>query len=222
MTDRYSDSIAVSGTHGKTTTTGMITQLLVSAGRDPSAVIGGKLPFIGTNGRAGKSDIMVCEACEYVDTFLELHPAVSVILNVDADHLDYFKNLENIIKSFRKFACQTSRLLIVNGDDANSLKAVEGLTHAQVVTFGFDSKNDYSAAEIADTKGAREEFTLMKKGQSLCRIELSVPGRHNIFNALAAAQWPTRWTYRRRKSPKDFTPSPAYIAALRYWASLTA
>ena len=187
VTDRYSDSIAVSGTHGKTTTTGMITQLLVSAGRDPSAVIGGKLPFIGTNGRAGKSDIMVCEACEYVDTFLELHPAVSVILNVDADHLDYFKNLENIIKSFRKFACQTSRLLIVNGDDANSLKAVEGLTHAQVVTFGFDSKNDYSAAEIADTKGAREEFTLMKKGQPLCRIELSVPGRHNIFNALAAA-----------------------------------
>lgn len=187
VTGRYADSIAVSGTHGKTTTTGMITQLLVSAGRDPSAVIGGKLPFIGTNGRAGKSDIMVCEACEYVDTFLELHPAVSVILNVDADHLDYFKTLENIIKSFRQFACQTSRLLIVNGDDANSLKAVEGLSHAQVVTFGFDSKNDYSAAEIADTKGAREEFTLMKKGQPLCRIELSVPGRHNIFNALAAA-----------------------------------
>ena len=132
VTDRYADSIAVSGTHGKTTTTGMITQLLLSAGRDPSAVIGGKLPLIGTNGRAGKSDIMVCEACEYVDTFLELHPAISVILNVDADHLDYFKTLENIIHSFRKFSQQTSRLLVVNGDDANTLKAVEGLTHALV------------------------------------------------------------------------------------------
>ena len=94
VTDRYRDSIAVSGTHGKTTTTGMITQLFLSAGRDPSAVIGGKLPFIGSNGRAGKSETMVCEACEYVDTFLHLHPAISVILNIDADHLDYFKNLE--------------------------------------------------------------------------------------------------------------------------------
>ena len=187
VTDRYRDSIAVSGTHGKTTTTGMITQLFLSAGRDPSAVIGGKLPFIGSNGRAGKSETMVCEACEYVDTFLHLHPAISIILNIDADHLDYFKNLENIIKSFRQFATQTSRLLIVNGDDANSRKAVEGLRHAPVVTFGFAEGNDYRAVDIADTKGARESFTIQKQGQPLCRVELSVPGRHNILNALAAA-----------------------------------
>lgn len=187
VTDRYRDSIAVSGTHGKTTTTGMITQLFLSAGRDPSAVIGGKLPFIGSNGRAGKSETMVCEACEYVDTFLHLHPAISVILNIDADHLDYFKNLENIIKSFRQFATQTSRLLIVNGDDANSRKAVEGLHHAPVVTFGFEEGSDYRAVDIADTKGARESFTIQKQGQPLCRVELSVPGRHNILNALAAA-----------------------------------
>lgn len=187
VTDRYRDSIAVSGTHGKTTTTGMITQLFLSAGRDPSAVIGGKLPFIGSNGRAGKSETMVCEACEYVDTFLHLHPAISVILNIDADHLDYFKNLENIIKSFRQFATQTSRLLIVNGDDANSRKAVEGLHHAPVVTFGFAEGSDYRAVDIADTKGARESFTIQKQGQPLCRVELSVPGRHNILNALAAA-----------------------------------
>ena len=187
VTDRYRDSIAVSGTHGKTTTTGMVTQLFLRAGRDPSAVIGGKLPFIGSNGRAGKSETMVCEACEYVDTFLHLHPAISVILNIDADHLDYFKNLENIIKSFRQFATQTSRLLIVNGDDANSRKAVEGLHHAPVVTFGFSEGSDYRAVDIADTKGARESFTIQKQGQPLCRVELSVPGRHNILNALAAA-----------------------------------
>ena len=187
VTDRYRDSIAVYGTHGKTTTTGMITQLFLSAGRDPSAVIGGKLPFIGSNGRAGKSETMVCEACEYVDTFLHLHPAISVILNIDADHLDYFKNLENIIKSFRQFATQTSRLLIVNGDDANSRKAVEGLHHAPVVTFGFAEGSDYRAVDIADTKGARESFTIQKQGQPLCRVELSIPGRHNILNALAAA-----------------------------------
>ncbi len=98
VTRKYGNSIAVSGTHGKTTTTAMLTQLCINAGVDPSAIIGGKLPFINGNGRVGHSDTIVCEACEYVDTFLQLTPAVSVILNIDADHLDYFGNLENIIK----------------------------------------------------------------------------------------------------------------------------
>ena len=94
VTRRYPNSVAVSGTHGKTTTTALITQIFVNAGIDPSAIIGGKLPFIGGNGRVGKSETIVCEACEYVDTFLHLEPALSVILNIDADHLDYFKTLE--------------------------------------------------------------------------------------------------------------------------------
>ena len=130
---------------------------------------------------------MVCEACEYVDTFLHLHPAISVILNIDADHLDYFKNLENIIKSFRQFATQTSRLLIVNGDDANSRKAVEGLHHAPVVTFGFAEGSDYRAVDIADTKGARESFTIQKQGPAPVPRSARLSGRHNILNALAAA-----------------------------------
>lgn len=186
VTKRYPNTVAVSGTHGKTTTTALITQIFVNAGIDPSAIIGGKLPFIGGNGRVGKSDTIVCEACEYVDTFLHLHPAISVILNVDADHLDYFKNLDNIIKSFRQFAMQTSQLLVINGDDVNSRKAVEGLTHAQILTFGLDAQNDYYAVNLADTKQACEKFTVMKRGEKLCDVNLSIPGKHNIYNALAA------------------------------------
>ena len=187
LSDRYGDSIAVSGTHGKTTTTGMITTLFLQAGKDPSCVIGGKLPLIGSNGRAGKSDTLVCEACEDVYTFLHLHPAVSVILNIDNDHLDYFGTLENIIKSFRQFAKQTSRLLVINGDDDNTRKAVEGLDHAAVITYGFGEENRFSAREIQDIPGAREQFVIYKDCQPLCPVSLSVPGRHNILNALAAA-----------------------------------
>jgi UDP-N-acetylmuramate--alanine ligase len=183
---RYPNPIAVSGTHGKTTTTALITQILINAGVDPTAVIGGKLPFIGGNGRVGKSDTMVCEACEYVDTFLQLYPAVSVILNVDGDHLDYFGTVDNIIKSFRQFAVQTSRLLVVNGDDVNSMKAVSGLTNAEIITFGLLPTNDYYAENIADTKAAKERFSVMKHGKKLAEVTLSIPGKHNICNALAA------------------------------------
>jgi UDP-N-acetylmuramate--alanine ligase len=183
---RYPDSICVSGTHGKTTTTGLITTILMDAGRDPSAVIGGKLPSIGTNGRAGHSGTIVCEACEYVDTFLQLYPAVSVILNVDADHLDYFKNLSNIIKSFHQFATQTSRAVVVNGDDLNSQKALQGIDNLEIITFGLDPKNRYYATNIAPTKGAKENFDIVKDGTPLCNVTLGIPGKHNIYNALAA------------------------------------
>jgi UDP-N-acetylmuramate--alanine ligase len=185
VTRRYENSVAVSGTHGKTTTTAMITQILINAGVDPSAVIGGKLPFIGGNGRAGNSTTIVCEACEYVDTFLQLAPAVSVILNIDADHLDYFGTVENIIRSFHQFAEQTTKLIVVNGDDKNSMQAVEGIK-TPVVTFGLNSTNDFYAANIAGTKQAREQFTIMKHGEKVADVTLSIPGRHNIYNALAA------------------------------------
>lgn len=187
VTRRYANSVAVSGTHGKTTTTAMITQLCMCGGLDPSAIIGGKLPLIGGNGRVGKSDVMICEACEYVDTFLQLTPAISVILNVDADHLDYFGTLENIIKSFHQFSQQTSRTLIINGDDENSRKAVAGIEGRTILTFGLNPDNDYYAADITDTKKACETFTLYRRGEKLTEITLSVPGRHNICNALAAA-----------------------------------
>lgn len=187
VTRRYPRSVAVSGTHGKTTTTALLTQTLIMGGVDPSAIIGGKLPYIGGNGRVGKSDAIVCEACEYVDTFLQLNPYLSVILNIDADHLDYFGTLENIIRSFHQFALQTSGIIVANGDDPNVKKALEGITNAEIVTFGLGAGNDYSAANVRDEAKACEDFTVMKKGAPLCEARLSIPGRHNILNALAAA-----------------------------------
>jgi UDP-N-acetylmuramate--alanine ligase len=183
---RYNRSIAISGTHGKTSTTGMLTQVLIGAGFDPSAIIGGKLPFIGGNSYVGHSDILVCEACEYVDTFLELTPFISVILNIDSDHLDYFKNLDNIKKSFKKFAGQTTGALILNGDDDNTMDAVKDVNIVKI-TYGFNDTNDYYADNISADKGVHETFDLMRRGEKLCTIRLMVPGRHNIYNALATA-----------------------------------
>ncbi|MEE3428266.1 MAG: UDP-N-acetylmuramate--L-alanine ligase [Ruminococcus sp.] len=183
---RYNRSIAISGTHGKTSTTGMLTQVLIGSGFDPSAIIGGKLPFIGGNSYVGESDIIVCEACEYVDTFLELTPYISVILNIDADHLDYFKNLDNIKKSFNQFAKQTTGPLILNGDDENTMDAVKDIK-AVKITYGFKETNDYYAANISEDKGVHETFDIMKRGEKLCTVKLMVPGKHNIYNALATA-----------------------------------
>ncbi|MEM1483706.1 UDP-N-acetylmuramate--L-alanine ligase [Oscillospiraceae bacterium PP1C4] len=186
LTSLYDNCICVSGTHGKTTTTAMLTQILLGAGLDPSAVIGGKLPVIGGSGCVGKSDTMVCEACEFNDHFLQLAPDVSIILNIDADHLDYFGTLENIIRSFHKFAEMTTKTVIVNGDDPNSLKAVEGITGKQILTFGWNEKNDYYPGDIKNTGGAQSSFELWHHGESLGRFTLNIPGRHNVLNATSA------------------------------------
>ncbi len=187
ITGWYDRAICVSGTHGKTTTTSMITQILFSAGIDLSAFIGGKLPCIGGSGRAGKSDIMVCESCEFVDTFLKLYPDIAVILNIDEDHLDYFKNLENIISSFKKFADKASKAVIFNGDDENTLKAVKDITDKDFVTFGLDPKNDYYAANIQRISGMETQYTLMKKDKEMGVVTLHVAGMHNVLNSVAAA-----------------------------------
>ncbi|MBR2714830.1 MAG: UDP-N-acetylmuramate--L-alanine ligase [Ruminococcus sp.] len=185
VTRRYNRSIAIAGTHGKTSTTAMLSQLLIGSGFDPSAIIGGKLPFIGGNSYVGQSDIIVCEACEYVDTFLELTPYISVILNVDADHLDYFKDLDHIKRSFNKFAKQTTGALVINGDDENTIDAVKDVDLPKV-TFGFKNTNDYYAENLK-VNGAYSTFDFMHDGEKLCEIELVVPGTHNTYNALAAA-----------------------------------
>ena len=186
VTRRYNRSIAVAGTHGKTSTTAMLSQLLIGAGFDPSAIIGGKLPYLGGNSYVGQSDIIVCEACEYVDTFLELNPFISVILNIDADHLDYFKNLDNIKKSFNRFAKQTTGLLVINGDDENTLDAVKDV-ELEKITFGFGENCDYRAVNVSADKGVHEQYDLLYKDEKITGVKLIVPGKHNVYNSLAAA-----------------------------------
>lgn len=185
ITRLYSDCYCVCGTHGKTTVSSMLTQMMIQCGKDPSAVIGGKLPLIQSNGRVGKSKNMVCEACEFKDHFLKLDPDIAVILNVDADHLEYFKNIENIIKSFHTFATMAKKAVIYNGDDANTLKAVKGVGGKDMITFGLDKKNDYYADNI-EMVNAFGHFDAYKKGEKIGSIKLKVPGKHNIGNALAA------------------------------------
>lgn len=182
----YKRCIGVCGTHGKTTTTSMLTQMLLEAELDPSAVIGGKLPKIGANGRVGKSDLFVCEACEFKDTFLSLSPSVAVILNIDEDHLDYFKTLENLIHSFHRFADMATDAVIYNGDDANTRKALEGVGEKKKITFGFSEKNDWYAANLSTVRGAFYAFDAVHGGKVLGRVTLAVPGKHNVLNALAA------------------------------------
>ena len=181
----YTNCIAVCGTHGKTTVTSMLTQVFVMAEKDPSAVIGGRLPLIDSHGIAGKSDTLVCEACEFNDHYHELDPNVAVILNVDEDHLEYFKNLDNIIASFRKFADMTSDTVIYNGDDENTVKTVAGI-NKKLISFGRKETNDYYAANVTYNRGAFGEFDVMHKGEKIAHLKLGIPGEHNIVNALAA------------------------------------
>lgn len=181
---RFPQTVAVSGTHGKTTTTCMITQIMLTAGLDPTAIIGGKLPLIGGSSRTGGSDLMVCEACEFTDSFLSLHPAVSVILNIDDDHLDYFGTMDNLIKHFGMFAAQTSQMLVINGDDENTLKAVKDCPLGKI-TFGFSEGCDYTAADVTVNAG-HVCFDIMLHGVKKASVALKIPGRHNVLNALAA------------------------------------
>jgi len=185
VTSWYENAVCVTGTHGKTTATSMITQILYTAGVDLSAYIGGKLPCIGGSGIAGKSDTLVCESCEFEDHFLKLSPDISVILNIDADHLDYFGTLENIMKSFRKFAEMTSKVLVLNGSDENTMKAMEGIDK-NIITFGKDTSCDFYPENVKHENGLLTTFDAMYKGEKLGEITLHVAGIHNILNALAA------------------------------------
>lgn len=185
LSTHFQNAICISGTHGKTTTSSMTTQILLDAGADPTAVIGGKLSSIGGSGRIGKSEHMVCESCEFVDTFLKLSPDIAVVLNIDEDHMDYFKNMENLIASFHKFCSMATKKIIFNGDDENSHKAVDSI-EKEKITFGFSDTNDYYPANIKKQQGVHTTFDLMYRGEKLSEIDLFVPGTHNILNACAA------------------------------------
>lgn len=182
----YQNSIAVAGTHGKTTTTSMMSQVLLEADTDPTISVGGILPSIQGNLRVGNSEVFISEACEYTNSFLNFHPKYSIILNVEAEHLDFFKDLDDIRNSFRIFASNTlsDGVTIINGEIPNWQELVAGQPQ-KIITYGFDSSFDYYAADIQFNDKACAMYTVMKQGSPLFTVSLSVPGRHNISNSLA-------------------------------------
>lgn len=182
ITRKFDNVIGVSGTHGKTTVSSMLTQALLMNDMDPTAVIGGRLPMINANGCAGQSENMVCEACEFVDTFLHLSPDQAVLLNIDNDHLDYFKTMDNLVLSFHKFISM-AKTVYLNGDDPLCLKAAEGCD-ANLITFGLDASNDYYAVDLQPGVLGMA-FSVWRGDRKLGELELSIPGQHNVYNALA-------------------------------------
>ncbi len=182
----FSNCIGICGTHGKTTVSSMTTQVLLEAGLDPSAVIGGKLPAIDAYGRYGNSQNFVCESCEFNNTFLHMNADMAVVLNIDEDHLDFFGTLENIKKSFREFCNKTTKTIIYNGDDENTVDMLRGIHGKQLVSFGTDNSYEWIAKNIDVPGGFKSEYDVYHNGEFVTHIILSVPGSHNILNSLAA------------------------------------
>ena len=182
----YRNALCISGTHGKTTTTSMCTHILMAADRDPTVMIGGTLPLLNAGHRVGRGNTIIMEACEYYNSFLSFHPTVAVILNIEADHLDFFKDLADVQSSFRKFALRTPEdgCIVANAEDSNTMEALEGVQR-RVITFGLTDKADVYAENIQFV-GANSSFDIMYKGQKFTDVTLHVPGMHNVKNALAA------------------------------------
>ena len=182
----YKNALCVAGTHGKTTTTSMCTHILLAAGRDPSVMLGGTLPILGAGHRVGRGDTIIAESCEYCNSFLSFAPTVAVILNVEADHLDFFKDLEDVERSFRKFADRVPEngLIVANCEDENTMRVLEGETRP-VLTFGVEA-GDVHGANLTMDHGFGS-FDVIYQGERYAHLDLSVPGTHNVKNAIAAA-----------------------------------
>ena len=177
----YQNAVCISGTHGKTTTTSMVTHILMEAQKDPTVMIGGYLPLLHAGHRVGNGDTIVLESCEYCDSFLNFFPTLAVVLNIEEDHLDYFKDLNAIEHSFHQFAEMATAGILANGDDKNTLDALKDLEY---VTFGLEAKDRIHGENYS--KDWRE-FDVICDGEHYCHLKLQVVGRHNALNALAAA-----------------------------------
>lgn len=178
----YKNAICVSGTHGKTTTTSMITQIFMEAQRDPTVMIGGTLPLIRAGHRIGSGDTIILESCEYCNSFLNFFPTVALVLNIEADHLDFFKDLSDIQSSFRRFVqlVPENGCIIANGDDLNTMEALKGL---DCMTFGLSEHNTvYGRGFSSDWRS----FEIICEGSHYADLSLSIFGRHNALNAIAA------------------------------------
>ena len=182
----YKNALCISGTHGKTTTTSMCTHIIMAAQMDPTVMIGGTLPLLGSGYRVGHGDTIILESCEYCNSFLSFFPTVAVILNIEADHLDFFKDLADVEHSFRAFADRVPEngLIVANADDANTMHTLEG-EKRPILTFGL-ARGDVHAAGLTWEKGL-PSFDVIYRGEVFTHVTLRVPGVHNVKNALAAA-----------------------------------
>ena len=187
LTESFKDTIGVSGTHGKTTTTSLVSLCFIKAGFDPNVQVGALLKQLGGNYRIGNSDYLILEACEYVESFLHFHPKAEIILNIDNDHLDYFKNIENIKNAFKKYVMllPDDGLLVINGDDENC-KGLECNTKAKIITFGIKNHNaNYVAKNILFDENGFASFDVYKDSEFFDNFKLSISGIHNVMNALS-------------------------------------
>ena len=177
----YKNALCIAGTHGKTTTTSMVTHIMMEAELDPTVMIGGYLPLLRAGHRVGNGDTIIMESCEYCDSFLNFFPTLAVILNIDADHLDYFKDLADVQKSFRQFAELSTGGVLANGDEPNVVSTLEGMDY---VSFGLNKTNRITADNVsADWR----HFDVVCDGKFYCHLDLNVLGKHNALNALASA-----------------------------------
>ena len=183
----YENALCIAGTHGKTTTTSMCTHILMAAEKDPTVMIGGTLPLLKASHRVGKGNTIIMESCEYYNSFLSFYPTVAVILNIEEDHLDFFKDLDDIKRSFRSFAMHVPEngYVVANYDDANTMDALEGIGR-RIVTFGRSPKADVYAKNVVRI-GSVTTFDIMYGGKCIESVRIHVPGEHNLMNALAAA-----------------------------------
>ena len=180
---RYKNAVCIAGTHGKTSTTSMTTHIFMAAQADPTVMIGGTLPLIRSDYRIGKGDTIILESCEYCNSFLHFFPTIAVVLNVEADHLDFFKDLDEIKASFRRFATLAENRIVGNADDDNTMDALAGLP---VFTFGIEHKADLRAENLIWDHGM-PEFDIVAEGKLYTHLSLKVGGMHSVYNALAAA-----------------------------------
>lgn len=185
LMDEYKGSIAISGTHGKTTTTSMVSLVLEAAKLDPTILVGGQLAEIGGNVKVGKSDYFVTEACEYRDSFLELRPNIEVILNIDSDHLDYFKDIDHIVNSFEKFAMNVPGDGKIIAYDSNPFVSEVIRGRKNVITYGYNESSDFVIKDVRFDEAGMPSFRVRHKGTET-PVHLAVPGEHNILNSVAA------------------------------------
>lgn len=186
LMDHYENSVAICGTHGKTTVTSMTSLILRNADYKPTILVGGNLEQINGNVEIGGNEYFVTEACEYMDSFLQLRPSIGVILNIDSDHLDYFKDMDHIVNSFRTFVDQIPEggIVIAYGDNPFVKSILKDRSNK--MTYGYSEVNDFYADNVEFDENGYPSYDICRKGNRITRIELSVPGEHNVLNSMAA------------------------------------